>query len=292
MPELRPYLQRIISYYDATWIDYRVLWLNKKNLSIHFGYFDEGVQKHHQALERLNEVMAAKVNIGAEDVVLDAGCGQGGSSLWLAQHKGAHVNGITLVPHQVAIAKKTAKKRKLDGLTAFHVADYCNTPFPDESFSVIWACESMCHAEHKVDFYKEAMRLLRPGGRLVVADYLRRDRPLSAQGEAMLHDWLHRWMIHDIDTWQEHEKNMLQCGFHNIKMEDCSAKMKPSLRHLNSMSSKLLPVGKILLRVGLRNAVNHGNHLGSISQYKAFINDYWFYCIFVAEKPQPIDMRR
>lgn len=278
-------MQSIVRYYDETWLDYRILWLNNKNRSVHFGYYEPGVIKHRHALEMLNLVMAKKARITESDHVLDAGCGQGGSALWICENTGATVEGITLVPHQVAVANKEAARRKLQSKAHFTKANYCQTPFPDGSFTVIWACESLCHAEHKADFYREAMRLLKPGGRLVIAEYIRKERPLSSDGEHGLAHWLHKWSIKDIDTWPEHEANLKSIGFTDIVMEDCSSNVMPSLRHLWSMSSKLLPIGEFLLRFGLRNAINHGNHIGSISQYKAFEKGFWFYGIFTATKP-------
>lgn len=67
----------IISYYDNTWFDYRVLWLNKRDRAVHFGYYETFTETHSQALKKLNLILAQKVNIMAADHVLDAGCGQG-----------------------------------------------------------------------------------------------------------------------------------------------------------------------------------------------------------------------
>ena len=179
----------IVSYYDNTWLEYRVLWINNKDRALHFGYYETFKESHSAALEKLNLVMAHKAAITADDLVLDAGCGQGGSALWLAKHIGASVTGITLVPHQMAVAVREAKKRALDDKAIFLVNDYCATQFPDQSFSVIWACESLCHAPSKNSFYTEAFRLLKPGVRIVVAEYIRHQRNLIPEDEAILNHW-------------------------------------------------------------------------------------------------------
>ncbi len=278
------YRASIVSYYDKTRLDYRWLWLNRKNRSVHFGFYDEGVSKHSQALENLNRVMAQKANIKRGDQILDAGCGQGGSALWLSEQYGVNVDGITLVPHQVKIARKTSEKRKLSNLTSFSVQDYCNTNYADESFDVIWACESMCHAEHKRSFYKEAYRLLKKGGQLIAADYIRSARPLENSEEALLHDWLDGWSIKDLDTKNEHFEHMQAVGFVDQRVEDVTANTRPSLQHLHSMSSKLWKFGKVLKGIGLRNDVNHGNQIGSIKQYEALEQKLWYYGIISAQK--------
>jgi len=103
-------------------------------------------------------------------------------------------------------ARGFAAARKLGDRVAFEQADYTRTPFPAASFDVVWALESLCHAPDKAAFYREAARLLRPGGRLVIAEYVRAARPLSTQREGLLHQWLDGWAIPDLDTRAEHRK--------------------------------------------------------------------------------------
>ncbi|ERM81044.1 hypothetical protein P872_11710 [Rhodonellum psychrophilum GCM71 = DSM 17998] len=280
----REYRKSIVNYYDATQLDYRILWFGKKNRSVHFGYYDQEVKTHDEALLNLNKVLAQKGGVRDGDIILDAGCGQGGSSVWLAENYDVQVSGITLVPHQVKKAKKNALKNGVAHRVTFSEQDYTLTDFEDESFSVIWACESMCHASEKVNFYKEAFRLLKPGGRLVCADYFRTERPLAPEGEKLLHAWLNGWSIHDIDTIQEHQSHAQECGFVEFKAEDVTQFTKPSLRHLHSMSSKLWKFGTFLKKIGLRNNINHGNHYSSIKQYEALENNLWFYGILSLKK--------
>ncbi len=278
------YRKSIVSYYDNTRLDYRVLWFGKKNRAVHFGYYDHEVRSHSSALLNLNKVMALKGGVKDGDIILDAGCGQGGSSLWLAEKYDVQVTGITLVPHQVKKGQKTALKSQLNHRVKFFEQDYANTSFKDESFSLIWACESMCHAKEKLNFYKEAFRLLKPGGRLICADYFRTERILPPEGEKLLHEWLDGWSINDLDTFSEHKSNAEQCGFIQFEIEDITKFTRPSLRHLHSMASKLWKFGRFLKVIGLRNKVNHGNHYSSIKQFEALENKLWYYGLLSLKK--------
>ena len=278
------YNKSIVSYYDNTRLDYRILWFGKKNRSVHFGYYDNEIKSHGEALLNLNKVLALKSGVKDGDIILDAGCGQGGSSVWLAENYNVKVTGITLVPHQVVNAQKAARKSQLGDRISFFEQDYTNTSFKDESFTLIWACESMCHADEKLDFYKEAFRLLKPGGRLICADYFRNKRPLHKEGEKLLHEWLDGWSIKDLDAFFEHKQHAEQCGFVEFELENITEYIKPSLRHLHSMASKLWRFGQFLKGIGLRNTINHGNHFGSIKQFEALEKHLWYYGLLSLKK--------
>lgn len=278
------YKKSIVSYYDATRLDYRILWFGKGNRSVHFGYYDQKVKTHHESLHNLNRIMALKSGVKNGDNILDAGCGQGGSAVWLAQNFNVKVTGITLVPHQVKKARKHAQKCKVEENVSFFEQDYTRTSFDDQSFSLIWACESMCHAQEKISFYKEAYRLLKPGGRIIIADYFRNERPLTPEGEILLHDWLNGWSIKDIDTGEEHRNNAFNCGFSSFEIEDITPFTRPSLMRLHSISTRLWRLGIFLKTIGIRNKVNHGNHFGSIKQFEALEKNLWHYGLLSIQK--------
>jgi cyclopropane fatty-acyl-phospholipid synthase-like methyltransferase len=278
--------EAIVGYYDETWLDYRVLWLNPDNLAVHFGYTDESTRCHADALKNMNRVLADRVTIRPGERVLDAGCGVGGSSLWLATERSVDVVGITLAARQVAVARSHAARRGLTDRVHFEVADFTATPFPDASFDVVWAVESLCHAPDKAAFYQEAARLLRPGGRVVVADGFRVARPLDATGEQLLHEWLDGWAVPDLDTPGEHLGHLAAAGFGEPRLDDVTVHTRPSLRRLYRMAYWTYPLAVFGRLTGVRSVVQHGSVIASIRQYQALRHDAWFYGVLSAAMPR------
>lgn len=276
--------QEVIQYYDHTRFDYNIAWANKENLAFHFGYYDENADKHAQALLNTNKILAEKATVQKGDKVLDAGCGKGGSCFWLAKEMEAYAVGITPVAAQIKDCEEAALEKNLDNQTTFLQADFCDIPFEAETFDVVWACESLCHAKEKLSFYQEAFRVLKPGGRLIIAEYIRKNRPFPKQDEKLLSNWLSGWAIPDIDTSEEHQKNAERAGFQDVKIEDYTKFAWVSLKNLHKISLRWLWIGKILRFLNIRSHKQHQNHLASIYQFQALNKDLWFYGHILAKK--------
>jgi len=125
--------------------------------------------------------------------VLDVGCGIGGSSRILAREYGFEVTGITISPQQVARATALTP----EGVTArFAVDDAMALSFADASFDVVWSIEAGPHMPDKAVFARELLRVLKPGGILVVADWNQRDDrqiPLNAWERPVMQQLLDQW---------------------------------------------------------------------------------------------------
>ena len=129
----------------------------------------------------------------AGTTVLDVGCGIGGSSRILARDYGFDVTGITISSQQV----RRAQQLTPSGVSArFQVDDAMALSFPDGSFDVVWSVEAGPHMPDKAVFAKELLRVLKPGGILVVADWNQRDdrrRPLNFWERPVMRQLLDQW---------------------------------------------------------------------------------------------------
>ena len=125
--------------------------------------------------------------------VLDVGCGIGGSSRMLAREYGFAVTGVTLSPQQVRRAQELTSP---EVNARFQVDDALALSFPDASFDVVWSIEAGPHMPDKALFARELMRVLKPGGILVVADWNQRDDrqvPLNGWEKPVMRQLLDQW---------------------------------------------------------------------------------------------------
>ncbi|MGB3493591.1 MAG: methyltransferase domain-containing protein [Elainellaceae cyanobacterium] len=161
---------------------------------------------HYGSPPRPKEFIKAKIDFVHEMVrwggltdlppsttVLDVGCGIGGSSRILARDYEFSVTGVTISPQQVKRAQDLTPQ-DLDA--KFKVDDAMSLSFPDGSFDVVWSIEAGPHMPDKAGFARELLRVLKPGGILVVADWNQRDdrqKPLNVWERPVMQQLLDQW---------------------------------------------------------------------------------------------------
>ena len=128
--------------------------------------------------------------------------------------------------------------------------------------------------------------MLKPGGRLVVADGFRHRRPLSPAYERLLRNWLSGWAVPDLMTADEFTGAARQVGFAHLHLDDVTANVRPSLRRLYRLALVLYPTGVVFLRpLRLIADKQLANARSALKQYQALRRDLWFYGIVTAAAP-------
>ncbi len=160
--------RRIQAHSDLLAPVYAALWGGH----IHHGYWDGDADAAppRVAQARLLAELWGFAGSPAAPLVLDIGCGFGGSLLWLARHAGACGLGLTLSPAQRLIAQAARAAGGQRGrLRAARADAQQRWPLSDGAVSLVWCVECSAHLLDRALFAAEAYRVPRPSGRLELA---------------------------------------------------------------------------------------------------------------------------
>src|SRR5260370_4142612 len=110
------------------------------------------------------------------DAVLDVGCGTGTLAMEVAHRVGHAVRVAAVDPGTQQIARARLKAARRNAPIEFQIGVIEQLPFPDQTFDVVFSTLMMHHlpASLKRQGLAEIARVLKPGGRLVIADFKRK----------------------------------------------------------------------------------------------------------------------
>lgn len=217
-------------FYDTEDALYRSFW--DKEGSLHWGIFDQSTGDDFlKACANLNVVMAEKASIDQSSRVLDLGCGNGTTSVWLSSRLGCRVMGVDLSGVRIANAKADLESQpnEVGAKVDFEKASATELPFDTGSFTHVWSQAAIYHVHDKEKALTEAYRVLALGGILVFDDLLKPKTNVSDTTRKYVYDRL----VFDTDfSFETYQETLRKTGFEVVQAEDLSHHLKTSYQCL------------------------------------------------------------
>ena len=201
-------------YYNNVYSDYED---NYSQDHIHYGFWYDDTRTHEESLNNTVEAVIERLNIRDGDIVLDAGCGSGGSCRYIERKYDVHVVGITLSNVLIDAAVRKSADIMQKGDLHFVMSDYNRTCFKNDTFTKIYGIESVCYSENVSMFASESYRVLSHGGIIGIIDFFKKRNDCNEQETEIYHEWLSGWAMPEILSVNDFIHCLKESGFKSVR---------------------------------------------------------------------------
>jgi len=160
-------IKMVDQYYNMATDFYEYGW----GQSFHFAHTMKD-ETHDDSILRHEHRLVDVLHIKKGQNVLDAGCGVGGPARAVANKSKAFVKGVTLNEYQIKRARAHTVNQGLTDLVSFEKGDFTKLVDADNTYDAAYGIESTCHSPTLEMVYGEIYRILKPGGRFAVYEWI------------------------------------------------------------------------------------------------------------------------
>lgn len=214
-------------YYDRNTALFLRIGSSAGSHAIHRGLWAPGVQNAREAAEYVNTLLAERIRArtsGAPGVVLDLGCGVGGTMFSLARaFPEARLHGVTISAKQVAIAQDLARGQGLQDRCSFTRSDFEALRLELRADAIV-AVESLVHSAKPERFLAACREHLAPGGIVVVVDdFLAYPVPTGARAmQRTIDRFRNGWRVPGLCTLETLDAAVDETGLQRLDAYDLS----------------------------------------------------------------------
>ncbi len=253
-----------------------------EGLYLNLGYW-KTARTIDEACVAMAMLVAETAGVGPGSRVVDVGFGFADQDmLWMDRLAPAHITGLNITPTQVRVARERVAARGMADRIELLQASATAMPLPDASFDQVVGVECAFHFNTREDFFREAFRVLRPGGRLALADVIRAQpdpRPFHRRMQAF--NWKFFTQKYAVpaanaDDRASYAAKLTAAGFTNVRVDSIRHEVYPGLHHYMATEPSMLRRFHWLARLPYKLTLR----FKSDSVYSAYD-----YVLAVADKP-------
>lgn len=194
------------TYYDQNTRLFLAFSSSKKAQNIHRSLWTGGARTLEETLNVSNARILKEIETVAPTHArcADLGCGVGASLFYIYPrlHEPAPALGLTLSPVQARLARESAEQLGLQDHILIAEGDFTSVPIANE-WDAIYSIEAVCHAMEPEKYFREASRLLRRGGRLILVDDYLAARSLSQPETKWINAFIDGWHVPGVRTVEQ-----------------------------------------------------------------------------------------
>ncbi|NVI98256.1 class I SAM-dependent methyltransferase [Myxococcus sp. AM009] len=196
-------------------------------LFMNMGYWKDQPQSLDEASRALARLVAEMARLGKDDNILDVGCGFGDNALlWMEEFAPAKISLVNISKKQLSVAGERITQRGWSERISLWVASATELPFEEGAFDKVTCVEASHDFDSREAFFLNAHKVLKPGGKLILAD-----------------------LLHPPETRDTYLEKLQRAGFVNVDARSIRQEVfDPFVDHLLRRAEKANPVSRWMTR--------------------------------------------